>query len=55
MRLARKGGRLTFDFDTPTRVESLTFIDIEKGAWIKAYDDSGKLIGLIQTGRTGDG
>ena len=52
---ARKGGTLTFDFDAPTRVESLTFIDIEKGAWIKAYDDRGKLIDLIQTGRTGDG
>ncbi len=39
-----RGGLLRFDFADGADVKSLTFLDIEKGAMIKFYDDHGCLI-----------
>ena len=38
------GGILRFVFDEPASVESLTFLDIEEGAYVRFYDESGSLI-----------
>lgn len=38
------GGKFMFNFDGEAKVKSLTFLDIEEGAWIKFFDDDGKLI-----------
>ncbi len=48
------GGTFIFDFDAPASVESLGFLDIEHGAWIKLYDADGNLIGQIDTAATAD-
>ncbi|WP_458790512.1 Hint domain-containing protein [Yoonia sp. MH D7] len=38
------GGKLNFKFDDPTSVQSLTFLDIEEGAWVRFYDADNCLI-----------
>ncbi|WP_316015964.1 beta strand repeat-containing protein [Roseobacter sp. HKCCA0434] len=40
-----KGGEITFSFDEPTDVKSLTLIDNEEGAWIVFLDENGCKIG----------
>lgn len=40
-----KGGDISFTFDTPSDVTSLTFIDLEDDATIRYYDANGALIG----------
>ncbi len=49
-----RGGKFIFNFDSPAHVESLGFLDIEGGAWIKLYDEHGNLIKQIDTAKTAD-
>ncbi len=48
------GAHFVFTFDSPAHVESLDFLDIEGGAWIKLYDADGNQIALIDPAQTGD-
>ena len=41
------GGTLRFDFDRPSTVNSLTFLDIEESAWVQFFDVDGNLISSI--------
>ncbi|MEM9436046.1 MAG: Hint domain-containing protein [Pseudomonadota bacterium] len=41
------GGKFMFNFDGEAKVKSLTFLDIEEGAWIKFLDEDGKVIKQI--------
>ncbi|MEL7097742.1 MAG: Ig-like domain-containing protein [Pseudomonadota bacterium] len=41
------GGTLRFVFDTPSKVESLTFLDVEESAWVKFFDAHGNHIKTI--------
>ncbi|KIT14637.1 calcium-binding protein [Jannaschia aquimarina] len=43
-----RGGTLKFDFDEPVDMTSVTLLDAERGAKIKAYDENGKKIGVIR-------
>ena len=49
------GGTLRFTFDEETKVESLTFLDIEEGATVCFYDEQGNLISqqFVQTADNG--
>ena len=38
------GGLLRFDFDTPSAVQSITMLDIEEGAYIRLFNESGHLV-----------
>ncbi len=49
------GGTFVFEFDGEAYVESLDFLDIERGAWIKMYDADGNLIRQIDTATTSNG
>ena len=46
------GGTLSFTFDEPSRVEELTFLDIEEGAFVCFYDIDGNLISQQHIGTT---
>ena len=48
------GGILRFVFDEPASVESLTFLDIEEGAYVRFYDESGSLIKTERIDPTSD-
>ena len=41
------GGILRFEFDGTAKVNQLTFLDTEESAWVKFYDDAGKLIKIV--------
>ncbi len=41
------GGKFIFNFDTPSTVESLTFLDTEESAWVKFFDINGNLIKTV--------
>ncbi len=49
------GGTLTFAFDEPTTVNSLTILDADEGAWIKAFDANGNLIKQIDVSTANNG
>lgn len=46
------GGSFFFTFDTPARVEELTFLDIEEGSLVCFYDADGQLISQQNVGPT---
>ena len=48
------GGTLRFDFDAPTDVKSLTFLDIEEGAKVRFYDEHGNTIKTVWIDETDD-
>ncbi|CTQ34134.1 Hint domain-containing protein [Jannaschia rubra] len=50
-----KGGILKFAFDKPATVNSLTLLDVEKGATIKLYGEDGKLIDNIRVKTSDNG
>ncbi|MEM6375633.1 MAG: Hint domain-containing protein [Pseudomonadota bacterium] len=49
-----RGGTITFDFDAPSLVNRLTFIDIEGGATVRFFDEHGDLIQTVSVPGTPD-
>jgi Ca2+-binding RTX toxin-like protein len=47
------GGTFRFDFDGEVTVDSITLLDVEEGAWIKVFDEHGRLLEQIDA-RTAD-
>lgn len=43
----RDGGVLTFNFDAPADVDSLTFLDGEEGGEVRGFDADGNLVGTV--------
>ncbi len=51
-----RGGTITFDFDDPSDVVSINFLDIEeRGGTVDLLDDNGDLIRSLDIPTTGDG
>lgn len=48
-------GSLYFDFDTPSQLTSLTFLDTEESGFLRFYDDQGALIQTLSIPTTADG
>ncbi|MEL6451338.1 MAG: Hint domain-containing protein [Pseudomonadota bacterium] len=48
------GGTLRFDFDDPSSINRLTFLDIEEGAKVKFFDADGHLIKTVDVHKTDD-
>ena len=50
-----QGGKLRFEFDQPATVQSLTFLDVEEGAWVKFYDAQGNFIKQVDVQTANNG